>query len=384
LLETPRQQIPASPLPDAPRDRLNRRARQSAGPAHLTDPIAKMEWIMGKCDLGAVPLSQQSTQIATTFIYLYEVGLAAMEQHRASAAHAQIVGRVALALAGVTRRRQGSYTARELPAPIDQESVTGVMTTMVAQLQALDVNGTFAKPLLLAQDGQWPSGSPLPSPLSQHQSVHQTLLGEYLPNIVTERVDLSLIADNVERGLYFKGVESPAFALARFQRHVLTVWANAGRAYSTNHPIGELASRLDRVCRTAIGEIRDALGVANLVEPPSPRAVTAAVPLQHQQQPQQPPPQQPPPQQQPGFAFSAPVPDASSSSSASAEARKRPRRRDAEGGSSDEMGGAVTVEMHQVIKQDLARAHARIDALVSLIEKVANPLQRGLEKLGKI
>jgi len=314
---------PGIPIDD---ERPRRVVRPSA--PHLTDPIQKMEWVLAATELGTIPLSQMSTQTATTFMHLYDAGLAAMERHKTGKSHSQIVGRIALVLAGIPRRRPGSYVVHDVGTPLEQETVSGVMASLIAQVMSLDNNGLFTMPMETADGGRGPS---------------------------SERMDLSSIADNVEKGKYFKGVDSPETALALFQRHLLSVWASVQRSHPADHPVAAIASRLDKLSRNAIAEIRDALGVTSIVDLPPATVVAASSATAGDNDP----------------------PPSSSAGGGNAGGKKRQKRVvDAE------EDAAETIRQ---LRDEVARAHQRIDSLIALLsEKMVSPLGKGLERLSRV
>jgi len=304
-------------------DERPRRAVRPSAP-HLTDPIQKMEWVLAATDLGTIPLSQMSTQTATTFMHLYDAGLAAMERHKTGKSHSQIVGRIALVLAGIPRRRPGSYVVHDVGTPLEQETVSGVMASLIAQVLSLDNNGLFATPMEAA-DGR---GS--------------------------ERMDLTSIADNVEKGKYFKGVDTPETALALFQRHLLSVWASVQRSHPADHPVAAIASRLDKLSRNAIAEIRDALGVTSIVDLPPVSVVAAS-----------------------SSAMAGDNDPLPSGNAGNAGGKKRQKR-----AADAEEDPAETIRQ---LRDEVARAHQRIDSLIALLsDKLVSPLGKGLERLSRV
>jgi len=171
FMSPPSSSAASTTLPEKPVEEERSRRTASRGSApHLTDPIQRMEWVLQTNDLGTIPLSQMSTQTANSFMQLYDVGLTAMERHKSGKAHSQIAGRIALSLAGIPRRRPGSFTVHEVSSPLEQETVSGVMSSLITQIQVLDTNGLFTKVRFRFEENtffaQMPRAHPLRSKFS--------------------------------------------------------------------------------------------------------------------------------------------------------------------------------------------------------------------------
>lgn len=193
--------------------------------------IEKMDEVLTRCHVGPLPASQLSSTVATQFLELYEAGILAMEQFKKGKAQEQITARIAMALVGIPlrARRGGNFIPRTVHHPLEQETVSGVMASLTAQLLVLDVEKIF------------------------------TQITPKQPGDLGDIMDLERLSANVTKGIYFRKVESPEHALSSFQRHVFKIWSNP-----QTPKMEEVAPKFDKLCKQAIDEIRDGLGLAGI------------------------------------------------------------------------------------------------------------------------
>jgi hypothetical protein len=93
-----------------------------------------------------------------------------------------------------------------------------------------------------------------------HNAISEAAKSQGLAEAASEPMDLEKLKSNVERGVYFRRVESPVMALTVFQKHLFRIWANPARFRATD----DQSHKFDRLSRQALDEVRDGLGLQPL------------------------------------------------------------------------------------------------------------------------
>jgi hypothetical protein len=209
--------------------------------------IERMDEVLARCHVGPLPDSFSSSTIASTFLELYDAGLSAMERHKKGKAHEQINARIAMALVNipVRARRGGNFVARNVVQPIEQETVSAVMAALVAQMIVLDADKIWLNldPSTMATNEISPNSKKKKDEGPEAQSLEK-------------------VRENVEKGFYFRKVESPVNALSVFQKHMLRIFQHPER-------FGAGENQGKKMCllfQQATDELRDALGLSSVFD----------------------------------------------------------------------------------------------------------------------